>query len=379
MEIRKGPYGQFVVGTASGKLNKYAAEIICNSMPNTFLRFYIALSPISGKVEISYDCTELIVSTDQSILDRTDRTTLRRAASDLFLSFLKCLDLLIPVNGIDWSASCVFWDSKINKFKMCLNPYFSDNLDLSIQSLGNGNMEQILTNSIFSNFLSNDEISRLCSAINSNNEAMFEEVALSIKKEDPQQLLKTTANIKSQNTTTIKLAIVLFIVSLMAISLKTITLGFIGVIITGIAIYMYFNQTQSNNALSKQTTEKITSERKNLLFTDENETKANVFSCLTIKSKEKIKGSYISKSIYTTKATIGSDQFLSDICIEDSSISPVHAEILKEESIYKLKDISHNNTTFIDNQRLDRNTYYEIKNGQILRCGDYDFEISIGL
>lgn len=379
MEIRKGPYGQFVVETASGNLNKYAAEIICNSMPDTFLRFYIALSPISGKVEISYDCTELTVSTDQTILNRTDRTTLRKAAGDLFLSFLKCLDFLIPLNGIEWNNSLIFWDNRTNKFKMCLNPYYTDSINLSLQSLGNGRMEKILNDSIFNNFLSSDEISRLCSAINSNNESVFEEIALSIKKEDPQQVLKNTADKKSQNNTTIKLASLLFIISFCAIITNIITLGIIGILICSVTGYLYYSETQNNNEINKQTTQKITTDRKNLLFTEEKEGSPNIFSCITLKSKEKIKGTYIAKSIYTNKATIGSDQFLSDICIDDQSISAVHAEILQENNIYKIKDLSHNNTTYIDNQRLEKDTYYELKSGQVVRCGDYDFDISIGL
>lgn len=375
MEIRKGPYGLFMVETITGNLNKYTTEIIANNIPGSFVRFYIASSPLTGKTEISYDCTNL-TSFSKSLVENTDRILLRKAVGDLFLSFIKCLDLLIPLNGIIWSDSYIFWDQSDNHIKMCIRPYTLDNIDISLSSLGNGQIEELLNNISFSNILSSDEISSLCYAITNNDEDKLEDVALRIKKEDPETLLNTNKTSLNLFKYQISFVILLILLSILGITNGNLILWGLGCILAVVLLYKILKGTKATSEQTKTTINKITHERKNIYF-DDTETKGNIISGLILKSQNKIQDKYINKAIYSTRATIGSDPFLSDIHIDDDSISEIHIEITKENNEYFVVDLSRDNSTYIDNRRIDSMKKYGIKNGQVLRCGNYDFNVII--
>ena len=53
-----------------------------------------------------------------------------------------------------------------------------------------------------------------------------------------------------------------------------------------------------------------------------------------------------------------------DIFLNNPAISKIHAEIIKRENSYYIKDCNSVNGTFINNERILGNTEYEIKNGE---------------
>ena len=380
MELRKGPYGYFVVNTVRGKLNKYATEIINYNILDEFMMFYIASSPISGKTEISYDCTNYVSCKNRSdLFDRTNRSILRKATGDLFLTILRSLDYLLPIEGIYFNPEVFFWDTECNRFKICYNPYLNDEICLKLSTLGNGNLEKTLTESFFSEILSSDEISSICMAVNSNNEQLLEDTAISIKNTDPIENLRRSGTLANKYQKYSTIIFILFLLNLFALIVKGSLIWLLGLLISLLFLYRSITDIKENQTIKETTKNQITSNRKKMLFDEDDTADSQIISCLFLKSKQKINGSYINKAIYTNKAVIGSDKILSDICIDDNSISDIHVEIEKIDDSYYLRDISWDNETYIENRKILPDKQYEVKNGQTIRCGNYDFEISIGL
>ena len=58
MEIRKGPYGQFVINKLENidSVNNYTREIIAENIPGHMLPLYII--PAVSTYELSYDCSD---------------------------------------------------------------------------------------------------------------------------------------------------------------------------------------------------------------------------------------------------------------------------------------------------------------------------------
>lgn len=376
MEIRRGPYGQYALKTVNGEVNTYAMEIISKTLLDNFLAISLTPSVVSEHEQLAYDCTGLISIESLSISEDNNRLILRKAAGDLFLSFLRCLDLLVPLTGIEWADACIFWDDTNKRFKMCLDPCIHTNINISLATLGYGNLESILSNNVFSSFLSQDEISGLSNAALTNNEQLFEELAIQIRSSDPQGILEKKTNPISNKETPINLTIIVIIISILCIFIRHPLLWAIGLIVCFIQCAIQFKKENNNKQIKQETIKSLTNTRKKLIFDEEPNNKTMQISCLILTSKQKINGNYISKALYTNKTTIGSDAFMSDICIPDDSINAIHAQILKNNNKYYLEDLSRDGTTYLENRRIEPEKQYEIKPGQVIRCGEYDFDIS---
>lgn len=364
-----------MVMEASGKFNRYVTEIIANSIPESFISFYIAASPVTGKAEISYDCTGLTPLSSE-LINNTERRLLRKAVGDLFLSFIRCLDLLIPLTGLIWSPGYIFWDQGRKSIRMCITPYITDSVDLSLSSLGDGKIETILNQEIFQLILSSDEISSLCTAVKNNDEELLETMALRIRKEDPEELLKAAVEQKKSLKYKSLFVGVLILLSILGITNGNSLLWGLGCLLAVFLLYRILTEARETSVTEKATNNQITSDRKSIYF-DEAAPKSDIISCLILKSQKMIGDKYVNKAIYTSKSTIGSDPFLSDVLISDSTISEIHIEITKGDNAYYVTDISKDNTTYLDHRRLEPDKPYEVKNGQVLRCGEYDFDIVI--
>jgi hypothetical protein len=62
-----------------------------------------------------------------------------------------------------------------------------------------------------------------------------------------------------------------------------------------------------------------------------------------------------------------------DYCCSNNSIGKLHAEIILREGLYFIKDLNSRNGTFVNNQRIDSNTEYEIKNNDRVALANSEY------
>ncbi|MBO4243256.1 MAG: FHA domain-containing protein [Clostridiales bacterium] len=319
MEIRKGPYGQFAVirENDEGNIYSYAVEMIRSDRFPHLLKVY--LSP----GEISFDITA-ITSLNDIRSERSFPLSKRKTAvRDLFLSLPDLSSYLLPLDHIRFDPGSIFADLESYRLFIIYSPLKESIEDdsLSISSWGRLGFEDLLYHPFFDDVFSEDQKQELIYAVRDGDEDLFK---------------KTLTGSYTRAS---------------LISLKDI-FG------TG----------------RKKRKQKDTSQNRSKVLFDKDEK----MGCLILSSRQKADGDIIRKAVYTDNTTIGSDRFLSDICIEDLSLSPIQAKIDIIGGRYYVTDLSCDSSTCIGNTRLKSNTPYEIKDGQILRCGRFDFDIKIG-
>ena len=366
MEIRKGPFGQFAVETTSKKIYKYAAEIINRSVSTSFLPVYINRS--SEYTELAYDFSGM---TQIRCISGTHE--MRKAAADLFLSIIRCPDLLLPTSLIHFDEDYIFYDKENNSFHICVPPILPDSNDSAISTIDGKQLESFLNNSLFAQLLSRDEIDELCSCILTNNDDKAEALLIRIKN-TPMEVKAEEKFIDSK-----QLSITCCLGILALIASPTSPLVAILSSIGGLGLLGYYLLKNKTNYLTQSDKIKLDNikERKEVLFNTEENYQVDSPGYLVLKSKQKVAGDYLNKAIYTDMTTIGSDCFLSDICIDSKSVSSIHMQITVKGGSYYATDKSSNNESYIENIRMIPYKEYEIKNGQVLRCGDFDFDICI--
>lgn len=374
MEIRKGPYGQFAIESTQQTVFDYAIEIINNGIIGNFLPVYLNYTTTRG-TEIAYDFSGMTAIKNFDSRDYSGcMNDMRKSAADLFLSFLKCPDLLLPVTGIHISPEDIFYDNDNNRFYACLKPVLPESNDSAISVLINQDLESLLKNTCFAKLFTTDEIDEFCSLVNSNDEHGAESLLINIRnttidRHNEQQML-TWNQILTAGSLAGAAAIFLTIIPLVAAVVSMAGLIYLSVVL----IWKYKNRKR----LESDTRDTINRERKDILFSGSNQHTIESPGYLMLRSRGKIAGENIRRAIYTDRATIGSDCFLSDICIDDEEISAVHMSINLHDNKYFITDLSTNNESYIENIRMIPGKKYEIKNGQVLRCGNYEFDICIG-
>ena len=63
-----------------------------------------------------------------------------------------------------------------------------------------------------------------------------------------------------------------------------------------------------------------------------------------------------------------------DYEIKNSSVSKIHTEIIKRDGTYFIKDLNSSNGTYVNSERLKSNFEVEIKNHDIIRIANIEFE-----
>ena len=89
-----------------------------------------------------------------------------------------------------------------------------------------------------------------------------------------------------------------------------------------------------------------------------------------LSDKENINRNY---SLYLDKTAIGSDCFLSDIVLDEPSVSPLHAVIKQEKGTFYLEPAKGTGKTYIQDSPVENGRAYEIKSGQKITIGKIEF------
>lgn len=366
MEIRKGPYGHFVFERIDSDtpIYSYAIEMINNNIPGVFLPIYTY--DVSGTKEISYDFSGF-----ESILNfnGTNITSRRKAISSLFLSIHNSLDLLLPLSNICLDKKYIFTSKDETQIFLCYKPIIKST-NMSLNALDSNTVERLLKLPFFNSALKSDEISQLVYAIKNSDETLYKNTCNSI----------ANPLVKKQNKglSTYILCIPLLLISIVS----AIKLGLIPAIVLFIITILFLvssilrNRTIPNKHPTIDNTVQET--RKQILFNKEKSENASDFNCLIIRSLERVNGEFINNAIYTGKATIGSDFFLSDIMINDNSVAPLNAEINLTNNVFLIKNIANSGNILLEGVKLQNDKEYELKNGQILTIGRINLEIKIG-
>ncbi|MCR5592909.1 MAG: FHA domain-containing protein [Saccharofermentans sp.] len=370
MEIRKGPYGHFVIDKIEdmGSINEYTREIIAENIPGHMLPLYII--PTVNCFEASYDFSGLIPINSLIPKGLEEINRLRAALGDLFLSLTTLPDMLLSPSQIIYDPKYIFTDESLSEIKVCFRPYTVEPSKLSLSSLSDSNLRSLLNSEPVSTALSAQEIDGLIYAIEQNDEDLMSKQAKAIS-EPVAEPVKEAVLLKMNEA---KLSVLFCLVSLILTLLKMPLISIFAVI--GSVYFMIKTKKIINSKPAIEIPQNDDSNKKEMLFNDEYSSTGGLDAVILTNidpdthEEEKL-------SIYTDTAAIGSDRFLCDIFTPDKEISPVHAQIKKENRSYYVTDVSIDNTTFLDNVRLESGHDYEIKNGQTLMCGRREFKIEI--
>ncbi len=368
MEIRKGPFGHFATEKI-GSLDSicdYSREIISENILGHMLPVYI--NPSIEGYELYYDFSGLSPLTSKTPKDMNELNNLRSCLGDLFLTISLLPDYLLSPASLVLDEKYIFVDDDYKSLSVCFNPGKISPDKLNIASLLESEMLKLLESDNLKNVIKPEEIDKLIYSLQTNDEALFIKCANSIasplmEEKSESLLLKSSDFLRCIITTTFSLifasleyyvpSFILFLISV-ALGLKTI-----------IQLKMHKQSLISHKPTDDSKTE--------MLF---NSNKNSGLSCLILTTEDD-SGLKTSKSIYTDKATIGSDRFLCDIFIDKNDISALHAEIKKNGKSYYIRDLSNDNSTYLDNVRLEPQKDYEIKSGQTLMCSRIEFQIEI--
>lgn len=320
MEIRKGPYGQFAVirNIDEDNIFTYAVEVIRSDLFSHLLKVY--LSP----GEISFDITAL-TSLKDIVSERSFPLSRRKAAvRDLFLSLADLPYYLLPTDHLDLDPGNIYADLNTFRLYLAYIPLKKEIGEdcLSICPLGRIGFEGLLNFPFFSRVFTEDQKQELIYAVREGDQELFKETLYGLSSR--KRVLSSV-------------------------------------------------RKKFSGGHGKRQSDTFSQNRSKVLFEEDEH-----IGSLLLFSRQKVNGNIIRKAVYTDNTTIGSDRFLSDICIEDLSLSPIQARIDIRNGRYYVTDLSCDCSTCIDSMRLNGNTPYEIKDGQVLRCGRFDFDIKIG-
>ncbi|MBR1796958.1 MAG: FHA domain-containing protein [Clostridiales bacterium] len=370
MEIRKGPYGQFVINKIEdiGSIDEYTREIIAENIPGHMLPLYII--PTVSCYEASYDFSGLIPINNTNLDSIKEKNRLRKALGDLLLSFADLPDHLLSPSSLILDERFVFTDDTLSAISVCFDPVRIDPSKLNINSILEAGIRGFLNCASVSAVLSHDEIDGVLYAAEQNDDNLMRKEADRIRLPLPEpskeyELLKLPE---------LKLIILAGLISL----IFTVTgLNLMAILMASAQAFILIRTVR--NILHKPEITipvAVDETRREMLFGEDNDTGGGLDAIILTRT-DSTSGKEEKRAIYTDKAMLGSDRFLCDIYAPYKGISPIHAQIRKVGKIYYASDLSADNATFLDNVRLDPGTEYEIKSGQVIRCADTEYRIEM--
>lgn len=369
MEIRKGPYGHFVIRKIEdiGSIHNYTQKIIAENIPGHMLPLYVI--PAVSTYELSYDFSGLRSISSIDTLQKPDTDKLRKALGDLFLSLSELPDYLLSPGSVVLDEDFIFTDESFSSLSVCFDPVKITPDRLDIKSLTGAGIKEFLNSESISRIIQTDETDGILYAVEQNDEDLLRQEAhkIMIPLPDPEVhslLLELNE---------FKITVLLSLLSLIFMLLKFPVPSLLAVTAEAVFAYKAFKLIRRKPEIT--VTEDTDSSRRRMLF-GENDKKQTV-DALILSSTDKETGKQIRKAVYTDKAAIGSDRFLCDIFIPEKDISSIHTQIKKIGGNYYVSDLSTDNTTFINNVRLTPEREYEIKTDQVLMCGSHEFRIEI--
>ncbi|MBR2522987.1 MAG: FHA domain-containing protein [Clostridiales bacterium] len=369
MKIRKGPFGSFATLKADPGMIpfEYAMEVIDKTEGLHLLPVY--LNSNFGEAELDFDCSGLIPVNEYSASDKKKDTAARRSSiGDLFLSLSGMPDLLINPALLILDADYLFTDVSGTNIYMCLKPV-ETKIPLRLSSMDIAKLETLLDHQFFREALAEDEITALVYAIRTNDEDLLKKTADLIIS-SPQEG-KPANDLPGQLLYSLALACL----SMILLAFPVRFISFFPAAISAVLLIKYIMHTPSEFITFKpQDGSGSDDTRTRILFDDEEARKLN---CAFLESTSPVNGEVLSYAVYQDTVTIGSDRFLSDFYIKDSSVSPIHAQLsITPDTVY-LSDCSANGKTYIDDRSITPETKYEVKNGQKITLGRIDFRLKV--
>ncbi|MCQ2516706.1 MAG: FHA domain-containing protein [Saccharofermentans sp.] len=367
MEIRKGPFGHFAVEKIGSidSICDYSREIISENILGHMLPVYI--NPSINGYELYYDYSGLSSLSDKRANNQNDINKIRSCLGDLLLTFSLLPDYLLSPSSLKLDEKYVFIDDEYKCFSVCFNPIKTTPDKLNIAALGEAGLREFLESDSLTNVIKTEEIDKIIYALQTNDEVLFIKCANEISTPIIEEIKQLSLFHNSDFSRCIITSIFSLFFVIMGYSIPSVILLLISIAL-GLKTYLLLRiKDTTYNPPSIRDDSKT-----EMLFGNNN----SALSCLILTSKD-INGDTISKSIYTNKATIGSDRFLCDIFIDDDNISAIHAEITQADKSYFIRDLSRDNSTFLDNVRLEPQKEYEIKSGQTLLVSRTEFQIEI--
>ena len=369
MEIRKGPYGQFVIRKIEdiGSIQGYTQRLIAENIPGHMLPLYVI--PAVSTYELSYDISGLNSLSDKSFCHKSEIDKLRKALGDLFLSLCDLPDYLLSPGSVILDDKFVFTDDSITSLNICFDPVKIPSGRLNIRSLSDAGIRCFLNSESLSQVISPDEIDRIVYAVEQNDEDLLRQEANRIMIPLPEP----EAHALLLDLNEFKLTVLLSLLSLILMLLKFPVPSLLAVAAESAFAVKTYKSLKEHPGITVASDADSTKRR--MLFGDSDT--ASSIDALILTAADPDTGKEEKRAVYTDKAAIGSDRFLCDIYVPDKAISAIHAQIKKIGNIYYVCDLSSDNSTFIDNVRLTPEQDYEIKTDQVLRCGRREFKIEI--
>lgn len=369
MQIRKGPYGHFVIKKIEdiGSINDYTQRLIAENIPGHMLPLYVI--PAVSTYELSYDFSGLKTLFYNPVPSKPEINKLRKALGDLFLSLCDLPDYLLSPGSVILDDKYVFTDDSFSSLSICFDPVKVQPGKLDIRSLTEAGIKEFLNSDSLSQVITPDETDGILYAVEQNDEDLLRQEArkLMIPLSEPEvhsELLELNE---------FKLTILLSLLSLIFMLLKFTVPSLLAVSAEAVFAFKTYKLIKEKPEI--KVSEDTDSSRRHMLFGDG--TKTAAIDALILTTTDKSSGKEERKAVYTDKAAIGSDRFLCDIYYSDKDMSAIHAQIKKIGSTYYVCDLSSDNSTFINNVRLASGQDYEIKTGQVLMCGTREFKIEI--
>ena len=365
MEIRKGPYGKFATEVLDDgtEIYEYAAEIIRDGIPGCFLPVYVN-ETLRGR-ELSFDISDLIPLTKSYLSTATDIR--RKAAADLFLSITNSGNMLLDTSSILLNDKDSYWDPSNKKILIPLRPVKNNMPSVYTAGLRKEDVESFLKSPFFADALTLEEKDTIAYALYENNEEMLRGIC---------EKISTTKIRKERSDDTLKILIYSLISSVFSLIsvidkdfLISVAFFLLSVSFPFIFRFTAAKKDKDNNAVEES------SRRRTIFFEDTDTSSSTDCLILSYKHGQEV----VKRAIYTDRATIGSDCFLSDITIDDPSVEALHLEITKTTDSYVVRDLSYKDTVMLDNHKIEKDHPYEIRDGQVLLCGNIEFKISRGL
>ena len=370
MEIRKGPYGHFVIKKIEDidSVHYYTREIIVENIPGHMLPLYII--PTLNHYEASYDFSGLVPLNISSPSDLSKINKLRKALGDLLLFIADLPDYLLSPSSITLDERFIFSDEDYSELKVCCDPCKVEPNKLNISSLIKSGIRDFLNSESLTGVIDPDEIDGIIYATEQTDVELFKDEANRIK--DP--IKEESTKPELLDLPMFKLIMLLSIVSLILSITKLNTLALLTAAVEVFFIVklrrIFLEKPQITIPVNTSSTKKL------MLFGGDNTNNSSI-DTLILTSRDPLSGAEYKKAIYTDKAAIGSDRFLCDIYSPDKEISPIHAQIKKINRTYYVSDLSSDNSTFLNNVRLEPGREYEIKSDQTLMLGKREFKIEI--
>lgn len=370
MEIRKGPYGHFAINKIEDidSVHSYTREIVEENIPGHMLPLYII--PAVSRYEVSYDFSGLsplsiLIPENNGQINR-----LRKALGDLFFSLADLPDYLLSPASVTFDERFIFSDENYEELKVCFNPVKVDPSSLNIHSLSRTALPDFLNSPSVSKALKPDEVDGILYAVEQNDSDLLKQESEKIKE----PVTEPKEESKLLNLNEFKAVILAGLLSL----IFSLTGIWPGVWVSITAEIFFAVKTYKIIRNNDKTVIPVSSDetKKQMLFGKDENSNGGI-DALILSSQDPLTGETEKKAIYTDRATIGSDRFLCDIFSADKEISPVHVEIRKTGRTYYVSDLSADNTTFLNNIRLEPGREYEIKSDQTLMIGKREYNIQI--